>query len=85
MKLEKRNKKYSITCIQRPLRGSNECGLLLQVVFKYRFYFVDKRGIVVTELWILKAGALLTISQTRPGFNVSFENTVGNGEIARNE
>ena len=27
---------YSITCIQRPLKGSNESGLLLQVVFKCR-------------------------------------------------
>ena len=24
---------YSITCIQRPLKGSNESGLLQQVVF----------------------------------------------------
>ena len=30
--------KYSITCIQRPLKGSNESGLLRQVAFKYRFY-----------------------------------------------
>ena len=30
----------SITCIQRPLKGSNESGLLQQVVFKYRFYQV---------------------------------------------
>ena len=30
--------KHSITCIQRPLKGSNESGLLLQVVFKCRFY-----------------------------------------------
>ena len=29
---------YSITCIQRPLKGSNEIGLLQQVVFKCRFY-----------------------------------------------
>ena len=29
---------YSITCIQRPLKESNESGLLQQVVFKYRFY-----------------------------------------------
>ena len=32
---------YSITCIQRPLKGSNESGLLHQVVFKCRFYQVD--------------------------------------------
>ena len=29
---------YSITCIPRPLKGSNESGLLQQVVFEYRFY-----------------------------------------------
>ena len=28
---------YSITCIQIPPKGSNESGLLQQVVFKYRF------------------------------------------------
>ena len=27
---------YSITCIQRPLKGSNDCGLLQRVVFKCR-------------------------------------------------
>ena len=31
-------RKYSITCIQRLLKGSNEIGLLQQVVFKCRFY-----------------------------------------------
>ena len=30
-------KMYSITCIQRPLKGSDESGLLQQVVFKCRF------------------------------------------------
>ena len=30
--------KYSITCTQRPLKGSNESGILQQVVFKCRFY-----------------------------------------------
>ena len=30
--------KYSITCIQRPLKGSNKSGLLWQVVFKCMFY-----------------------------------------------
>ena len=29
---------YSITCIKRPLKGSNESGLLQQIVFKCRFY-----------------------------------------------
>ena len=32
---------YSISCIQRPLKGSNESGLLQQVVCKCRFYKVD--------------------------------------------
>ena len=31
------NLNYSITCIQRPFKGSNESGLLQQVVFKCRF------------------------------------------------
>ena len=30
--------KYSIICIQRPLKGSNKSGLLQQVVFKCRLY-----------------------------------------------
>ena len=34
---------HSITCIQRPPKGSNESGLLQQVVFKCRFYQVDLR------------------------------------------
>ena len=29
---------YNITCIQRPLKESNESGLLLQLVFEWRFY-----------------------------------------------
>ena len=36
-KLEVNQNKYSIACIQRPLKGSNESGLLQQVVFKCRF------------------------------------------------
>ena len=50
---------YSITCIQRPLRGRNESGLLQQVVAKYRFYYVDLRRVVVLEQWSLQAGDLL--------------------------
>ena len=34
-------KSYSITCIQRPLKGSNKSGLLQQVVFECRFHLVD--------------------------------------------
>ena len=48
--------KYSITCIQRALKGSNESGLLQQVVFNCRFYFVDLRRVAVSEQWSLKAG-----------------------------
>ena len=48
-------KKYSITCIERPLKGSNERGLLQQVVFKCRFYYVDLRRVVVSEQRSLKA------------------------------
>ena len=32
---------YSITCIQRPTKGSHKSGLLQQVVFKCKFYSVD--------------------------------------------
>ena len=45
--------KYSITCIQRPLKGSNEIGPLQQVVFKCRFYQVKLRRVVVLEQWSL--------------------------------
>ena len=48
---------YSITCIQRPLKGSNESGLLQLVVFKY--YWYDLGRVVVSEQWSLKAGGLL--------------------------
>ena len=50
---------YSITCIQKPLKGSNESGLFQQVVFACRFYSIDLRRVVVSEKWSLKAGVLL--------------------------
>ena len=50
---------YSITCIRRPLKGSNESGLLHQVVFKCSSYSVDLRWVVASEQWSLKAGGLL--------------------------
>ena len=50
---------YRITCIQRPLKGSNESGLLLQVVFKCRFYKIDSRRVVISKQWSPKAGGLL--------------------------
>ena len=49
---------YSITCIQRPLKGSNESGLLQQVIFKCTFYEIDLRRVVVSEQWSFKAGSL---------------------------
>ena len=58
--MEKWGYNYSITCIQRPLKGSNESGLLQPVVFKCRFYKVDLRRVAVSEQLSLKAGGLLT-------------------------
>ena len=46
-------------CIQRPLKGSNESGLLQQVVSEWKFYLIDLRRIVVSEQMSLKAGGLL--------------------------
>ena len=40
---------YSITCNQRPPKGGNKNGPLLQVVFKCRFYYIDFRRRVVSE------------------------------------
>ena len=51
--------KYSITCIQRPLKESNGSGLLQQVVLKCRFYQIDLRRNAVSEQWSLTAGGLL--------------------------
>ena len=51
---------YSITCIKRPLKESNEGGLLQQVVFKCRFYLVNLRWVVVSEQWSLQASGLNT-------------------------
>ena len=43
----------------RPLKGSNESGFFLQVVFKCRFYYVDLRRAFSSEQWSFKAGGLL--------------------------
>ena len=51
--------RYSITCIQRPLKGSNESVLLQLVVSKCRFYKVNLRRVVVSEQWSFTAGRLL--------------------------
>ena len=64
--------KYSITCIQRPLKESNESGLLQQVVFKCRFYYVDLRRVGVSEQWYLKAGCLLIQVISYTGLTVTF-------------
>ena len=45
--------KYSITCVQRPPKGSNKSGLLQQVVFKCRFYYIDFSKDVVAQHWSL--------------------------------
>ena len=61
---------YSITCIQRPLKESNESGFLQQVVFKCRFYRVGLRRVAVSEQWSLKAGGLLIQVVSKTGLSV---------------
>ena len=61
---------YSITCIQRPLKGSNESGPLQQVVFKCRLYQVDLRRITVSEQLSLKTGGLLIQVVSNTGLTV---------------
>ena len=61
---------YSITCIKRPIKGSNESGLIQQVVFKCRFYKVDLRRVVVSEQWSFKAGGLLIQVVSSTGLTV---------------
>ena len=56
--------KHSISCSQRPPKGSNKSGLLQQVTFKCRFDLVDLRRSVVSEQWSLKAVDCLTLFQT---------------------
>ena len=60
----------SITCIQRPLKGSNESGLLQQVVFKCRYYFVDLRRVTASDQWSLKAGGLLIQLVSKTGLTL---------------
>ena len=69
---------YGITCIQRPLKGSNESGLLQQVVFKCRFYLVDIRRIIVSEQWSLKADGLLIQVVSNTFLTVSVDNRLYN-------
>ena len=56
--LVKVKKNNSITCPERPLKGSNDSGLLQQVVFECRFFLVDLRRVVASEQWSLNAGGL---------------------------
>ena len=51
-------------------QGSNESGLLQQVVFKYWFYQVHLRQVVVSEQWSLKAGGLLIQVVSNTGLTV---------------
>ena len=62
--------KYSITCSQRPLKGSTESGLLQQVVCKCRFYYVDVRRLAVSKQWPLNAGGLLIKVVSNTGITV---------------
>ena len=52
------------------LKGSNESGLLQQVVFKCRFYWVDLRRVAVSEQWSLKSGGLLIQVVSNTGLTV---------------
>ena len=61
---------YSITCIQRPPKGSIESGLLQQVVFKCRFYLVDLRKHDASEQWSLKLGGCLIQFVSNTGLTV---------------
>ena len=60
----------SITCIQRPPKGSSKSGLLQQVVFKCRFHQVDFRRGVVSEQWSLKAFGCLRQVVSNTGLTV---------------
>ena len=62
--------KYSITCIERPLKESNESGLLQHVVIEYRLYLNDLRRVVVSKKWSLKAGGLLIQVVSNTGLTV---------------
>ena len=54
----------------RPLKESNESGLLQQVVFKCRFYYVDLRRVVISEQWSLKEGGHLIRVVSNTGLTV---------------
>ena len=60
---------YSITYIPRPLKRSYESGLLQQVVFKCRFYYVELRSVVSAQ-WSIKAGGLSIQVVSKTGLTV---------------
>ena len=68
---------YGITCIQRPIKGINESGLLQQVVIKCRFYWIDLWRVVVSEQLSHKAGSHLIQGFSNTGLTVfnPFPNT----------
>ena len=75
--------KYSITSIQRLPKGSNRSGLLQQVVFKCRWYYVDLRREAVLEQWSLKEGDCLIQVVFNAGltvYHIKYRNTVKNIE-----
>ena len=77
--------KYSITCIKRPPKGSNESGPLQQVVFKCRFYQVDLRRVVVSEQWSIKAGGILIQVVSNTGLTVKGLHYVSTGHWHKNQ
>ena len=50
---------YSITCIQRPLKGSNKSSVLQQVVFKCRFDYLE--GVLYQNSSILTRSSYILI------------------------
>ena len=43
--------KYSVACIQRPLKGSNESGLLMQIVSNTGLTVVQKLIVIAHEFF----------------------------------
>ena len=62
--------KYSITCVQRPHKRSNKSGLLQQVVFKCRLYWLDLIRGVVSGQWSLKSVDCLIQVVSKTGLTV---------------
>ena len=68
---------YSLTCFQRPPKGSNKSCLLQLVVLKSKFYYADLRRGVVSEQWSLKTVKCLIQVSSNTGLIVlnPFPNT----------